>query len=91
MCESHPLPSGVDALPGGREQPFYRVLVDVRDRPFQLTYVAQCNVELLTAPLSQEVINPEVGRSFEGFDGERYVPNAYLRQRFPEDYVLSNG
>lgn len=32
----------VDALPGGREQPFYHVLVDVRDRPGpQTTYVAQ--------------------------------------------------
>lgn len=32
----------VDMLPGGREQPFYSVLVDVRDRPGgQTTYVAQ--------------------------------------------------
>ncbi len=32
----------VDMLPGGREQPFYSVLVDVRDRPgAQTTYVAQ--------------------------------------------------
>ena len=32
----------VDSLPGGRQQPFYRVLVDVRDRsPPQTTYVAQ--------------------------------------------------
>lgn len=32
----------VDMLPGGREQPFYSVLVDTRDRPgAQTTYVAQ--------------------------------------------------
>eukprot|EP00955_Chlamydomonas_euryale_P042172 352225-Chlamydomonas_euryale.AAC.3 len=28
-------------------QPFYKVLVDVRDRPCQTTYVAQCNLERL--------------------------------------------
>ena len=35
----------IDALPGGLAQPFYRVLVDIRDRPRlgppQGTYVAQ--------------------------------------------------
>lgn len=82
MC--HWISSGVDALPGGRDQPFYRVLVDVRDRPFQLTYVAQCNVELLPPPVLA-VMNPEIGKSFDGFDGGKgYIPNAYLRLRFPE-------
>ena len=80
--------TGVDALPGGREQPFYRVLVDIRDRPFQCTYVAQCNVELIRPSPVAAVINPEIGRSFDGFDGEKYVPNAYLRHRFPEDYQI---
>lgn len=35
------LSMGVDGLPGGRAQPFYKVLVDERDRPFLNTYVAQ--------------------------------------------------
>ena len=73
----------MDALPGGRSQPFYRVLVDVRDRPFQLTYVAQCNVEPLLP--AARVRNPEVGKHFDAFDGTRYVLNAYSRHRFPED------
>lgn len=29
---------------GGRHQPYYHVLVDHRDRPFQSTYVAQENI-----------------------------------------------
>ena len=73
----------MDALPGGRSQPFYRVLVDVRDRPFQLTYVAQCNVEPLLP--AARVRNPEVGKHFDAFNGTRYVLNAYSRHRFPED------
>ena len=40
---------GVDGLPGhGRNQPFYRVLVDERHRPGQQeTYVAQENIKVL--------------------------------------------
>ncbi|DBA89655.1 TPA: hypothetical protein ACH3X2_004547 [Trebouxia sp. C0005] len=34
----------IDQLPGGRHQPYYHVLVDHRDRPFQSTYVAQENI-----------------------------------------------
>ena len=33
-----------DAAAGGRHQPYYHVLVDHRDRPFQSTYVAQENI-----------------------------------------------
>lgn len=40
-----------DALPHGTAQPFYHVLVDVRDRPdARIAYVAQDNVELLPTP-----------------------------------------
>ena len=31
---------------GGREQPFYQVLVDGRDRADSTTYVAECNIEV---------------------------------------------
>ena len=37
---------GVDGLPKGRDQPFYHVLVDARDRAGdQVTYVAQENMQ----------------------------------------------
>eukprot|EP00798_Chlamydomonas_sp_ICE-L_P016889 gene16889-23165_t len=60
----------VDALPGGRRQPFYHVLVDIRDRPFQNTYVAQCNLELLSLnrPEHDAVQHPDVGQYFEGLE-----------------------
>jgi len=45
------LQMGVDQLPGGRHQPFYNVLVDVRDRPgAQTTYAAQENLQVLIGP-----------------------------------------
>jgi hemimethylated DNA binding protein len=62
----------VDELPGGRKQPFYWTMVDVRDRPVQTTYVAQCNV----VPLSTQVLHPDVSSIFRSFDTSvgRYVP-----------------
>jgi hemimethylated DNA binding protein len=62
----------VDELPGGRKQPFYWTMVDVRDRPVQTTYVAQCNV----VPLSAQVLHPDVASIFRSFDTAvgRYVP-----------------
>ena len=39
--------TNVSELKDGADQPFYRVLVDVRDRNGQATYVAQENIELL--------------------------------------------
>lgn len=82
---------GVDALPGGRHQPFYRVLVDVRDRPFQNTYVAQCNLELLqpVATETAEVQHPDIGQYFEGLapGRRRYTPNPYMVYRFPQDFA----
>ena len=38
-----------DGDAGGRHQPYYHVLVDHRDRPFQSTYVAQENIVRPTA------------------------------------------
>lgn len=38
------------AVAGGRHQPYYHVLVDHRDRPFQSTYVAQENIVRPNSP-----------------------------------------
>lgn len=47
-----------EALPHGTEQPFYHVLVDVRDRPdARVCYVAQDNIDLLiNAPAAETKI-----------------------------------
>jgi len=74
----------VDTLQHGRNQPFYHVLPDTRDRPgAQLTYVAQENI--LTDAPSEPVQHPMVEEMFEGFDAERgrFVPNAQLREQYP--------
>ena len=73
-----------------RYQPFYNVLVDSDDIPFQTTYVAQENITPQSAASGQPcspVVHPEVHRYFEGrCDGaSRYEPNAHLRFRYPED------
>ncbi|CAK0786826.1 hypothetical protein CVIRNUC_010040 [Coccomyxa viridis] len=83
----------VDSLPKGRYQPFYNVLVDSDDIPFQTTYVAQENIiphgaeSGLNAQPCSPIVHPEVHRHFEGrCDGSsRYEPNAHLRYRYPED------
>lgn len=49
-----------------RYQPFYNVLVDSDDIPFQTTYVAQENIQLLVTTPGQPclpVLHPEVRRS----------------------------
>lgn len=47
----------IDSLPEGRKQPFYHVLVDVRDRPGGMsTYVAQENMSLQPTP--RPVLHP---------------------------------
>lgn len=62
----------VDDLPGGRKQPFYWSMVDVRDRPVQTTYVAQSNI----MPISTQVLHPDVSSVFRKYDSDvgRYVP-----------------
>lgn len=72
----------VDALPHGTRQPFYKVLVDVRDRPeAQVSYVAQDNIALLSsppgasvdgaapapAPAARLVLNPLVSQYFSEY------------------------
>ena len=50
---------GVDRLPRGRYQPWYRVLVDERDRPGgQMTYVCHDNIEIWRDPPPSEDGNP---------------------------------
>ncbi|KAK9822825.1 hypothetical protein WJX81_005639 [Elliptochloris bilobata] len=83
----------VDLLPRGRNQPFYHVLVDVRHRPCQRTYVAEENVReflgegeaLLMDGMydgDPSVRHPEVGEHFDGLPmaAWRGQPSAYMYQ-----------
>ncbi len=77
----------VDALPHGRSQPFYQVLVDERDRPGgQVTYVAQENILLADTP-AEPLLHPGVFGAFDEFDaaGGRYVPRPELLEQYPRD------
>jgi len=69
---------GVDALPGGAGQPFYKVLVeDGSERN-----AAQESLE----PAHPITIDHEdIGKYFTKFDGERYIPNAALKYYYPEN------
>ena len=74
----------VDALTHGRNQPFYHVLPDTRDRPgAQLTYVAQENImpDFPSEPLQ----HPMVAEMFGSFDAAagRHVPSDGLRSQYP--------
>lgn len=78
----------VDSLPRGRKQPFYKLLVDSRDRQSQqLTYVAEENVVGLP-DFDDNIQHPELGRYFVGRESSIptvYVPNDLLQQQFPQD------
>ena len=74
----------VDSLPTGRDQPFYHVLVDERDRKgSQTTYVAADNISLPRQP--REVQHPLVPHFFSAFVDGRYIASAALREAYPED------
>ncbi|CAG9462545.1 unnamed protein product [Pedinophyceae sp. YPF-701] len=82
---------GVGQLQRGESQPFYHVLVDVRDRPGpQSTYVAEDNVSVAQSwarvPL---VLHPDVGAYFEGLEegSAAYAPAEALRSEYPDDVV----
>jgi len=69
----------VDSLTHGRNQPFYHVLPDTRDRPgAQVTYVAQENV-LVDTP-SEALFHPLIDEMFTRFDAEsgRFEPSDSL-------------
>lgn len=74
----------VDALPLGRRQPFYHVLVDKRDKPNgSLTYVAQENI--IPARKPTEIQHPLVETYFTRFDESTgYEPTYTLRSQYPQ-------
>jgi len=77
---------GIHTLHHGRDQPFYHVLVDVRDRPGgHISYVAQENISLdrPSEPLQHPGVT--VPGLFERFDAARgkFEPSAELRDQFP--------
>eukprot|EP00899_Mesostigma_viride_P027832 jgi/Mesvir1/8233/Mv12516-RA.3 len=72
----------VDRLVRDRRQPFYYVLVDWRDRPRQMTYVAEENI-LVDASLAP-IHNEELGMYMEALVEGVYVPNPFLRSKYRE-------
>ena len=84
---------GVDKLSQGRDQPFYQVLVDARDRAGdQITYVAQENIlrasakgEFPSEPLEHRLLSSLLQAG--SFDEERcrYEPVPKLREIYPAD------
>jgi len=78
---------GVERLPGGRNQPFYHVLVDTRDRPGeQATYVAEENVQLPDGGATVDAVeHPLVERYLTAYDAARgeYEPVPALRSLYP--------
>jgi len=65
---------GVDRLTNGRNQPFYYVLVDTRDRQYQSTsYVAQENIIIMENP--QPIQHTDIGKYFSEYD---FTNNCYL-------------
>lgn len=69
---------GVDSLPGGAGQPFYRVLVDDGSE----RNAAQEN---LTPAHPITIDHEDIGKYFSKFDGERYIPNSALQHFYPEN------
>ena len=71
---------GVDDMPGGRRQPFYRIFGDDRSN----RYVAQENIELLDGRPPQALLRLG-GRFFKRWDDgeERFLSN--IRDEYPDD------
>ena len=76
---------GVDDLPRGRYQPWYHVLVDVRDRsPAQMTYVCHENITLWLDPPADGALgpidHPDVRKAFTAWDptDRRYVMPGFV-------------
>ena len=67
---------GVDELPRGRYQPWYRVLVDVRDRSGgQMTYGCHDNIEIWREPPTDDdnpmggpIRHPQLHLALTGYD-----------------------
>lgn len=85
---------GVDKLPLGREQPFYHVLCDERDRPSSrlgptTTYVAQENCNLLPIKVASPIENALIEHNFDGFHNGRYVPKEHLQKQYPDSAAIA--
>ena len=93
----------VDALPDGRNQPFYKVLVDCRgDRGgfHSTTYVAQENIQVETLKPGvdtdcHQINHPETGKYFDvyrvtgsGPHHQHYKANEVVASQYPEDYAI---
>jgi hemimethylated DNA binding protein len=83
----------VNRLPRGRAQPFYKLLVDCRDRPQsqQLAYVAEENIGEIPA-FSDEIQHTEIGRYFRTVSRGPptiYSANVWLSAQYPEDGVVA--
>jgi len=82
---------GVQGLPSGDKQPFYRVLPDIGDcvhflgAPREPRYVAQENLELVSDPAELRVLNPMIRDFFARFDEaeRRFVPTEEHDYLFP--------
>ncbi len=84
----------VDNLSRGRTQPFYKVLVDMRERNGrQLSYVAEENIDSTAAAPPDGVQHFELGRYFKRrvqhpvVRNQLYVPNDVTAALFPEDWA----
>ena len=90
-CEAAPgwmLAMKVDALPQGRAQPFYHVLVDGSDRDVKgaRKYVAEENIEILAPKESPKIEHPHLKKYFIGFvaDIGEYEPKGGAKERAPD-------
>ena len=81
----------VDSLPAGRNQPFYHVLVDDRDRspPGSTTYVAQENIATIRG--QTQVEHPLIDTYFQGFEDGHYIPTQKMRDQYPQKAQGTDG
>ena len=81
----------VDSLPAGRNQPFYHVLVDARDRnpPASTTYVAQENIATIRG--QTQVEHPLIKTYFERFEDGHYIPTQKMRKQYPQKAQGADG
>ena len=84
--------NAIDTLKHGRNQPFYHVLADTRDRPgAPVNYVAQELLDLDTPP--EPLQHPLLEQYFASFDQPRgrFVPSSALREVYGEPLEVFDG
>ena len=82
--------NGVDLLKKGRNQPFYHVLADQRDRPgTPVSYVAHEHLVVDTPP--EPITHPLIDDFFSAFDqpNGRHIPTDELAKKFPKATTAS--